>query len=487
MIRNRRRSKAPFIIGGVIVAASAVLIYLNFNPIKPMQKEEYFPQGSLCETADMQFTYASAGSLDMMYAFQTTAFKTGIPNAAYSQLPSGIGAKLNNTQYVYIGAYEENVGALATVLDEAPTLIGDNYNRNGSHAEIKASDKGYINGREADYQFVLISADFGGVIKEYYAAYYSIDTTDEEYGICICSITEGTNDGAKNLCVSWIDTISASIIGNPDFIKPSNFSVAELENEYNRHEEGTGSGNNAIAGIEDIDEIEVTDIDDISETGEEDGSNTDTDVENNTSAGSGNNATGNTTGNTSSGNGSGSNSNGNGGGSTANTNPPHTHTYDAGVVTKYANCISTGTKIYTCGCGVTYTETLPITAHNYVGGSCSVCGAADPNQPSTPSTPTTPTTPTTPSTPSYNGSTDVDHNSFDSPFAGATMTVSVWTSAAADGCVCTMTCPDGSVVTASGGGTSFTFVVTSLEGTYTIHITHAARIGQWGASITFGG
>ncbi len=71
-----------------------------------------------------------------------------------------------------------------------------------------------------------------------------------------------------------------------------------------------------------------------------------------------------TTGNTSTGN---------------NTTAPHTHTYDAGAITKYANCTTTGIKTYTCSCGNTYTETIPVTAHTYSNGSCTVCGTADPN------------------------------------------------------------------------------------------------------------
>lgn len=479
MIKNRRRiSKVPFIIGGVIVVATGILLYLNFNPIKPAPKEEYFPSGSLCEEAGKEFTYKQAGSLDLSYAFQTTAYKIGIPNAPYTQLESGAGAKINNTQYVYVGAYDSSTSALATVLNEVPLIMSESYNRNGSHAEVKVTATGYVNEYNAEYGFIILSADFIGSTKNYYAAYYSLMTNDESYNICICSVTEATSDTAKDLCVSWIDTMAASLSENKEYVEPQ--TVADIEED----EKPTSDNNNTPApSIDDI-----TEIDEI-ETVEDETEETENTSENTTDNGNSNGGNGNVGNNNSGGN------NHNGGGNNNNTssgnnnssgnNVPHTHTYDNGVVTKYANCVSTGTKVYTCGCGVTYTETLPKTAHNYSGGSCTVCGAADPNQqaPTTPSTPT----PSTPPASSYNGATDVDHNSFDSPWGGATMTVSVWTSAAADGCVCTMTCPDGSVVTASGGGTSFTFVVTSQEGTYTINITHASKIGSWGASINFGG
>lgn len=94
---------------------------------------------------------------------------------------------------------------------------------------------------------------------------------------------------------------------------------------------------------------------------------------NNSNSSGSNNSSGNsntgssgssTTGNTSTGN---------------NTTAPHTHTYDAGAITKYANCTTTGIKTYTCSCGNTYTETIPATAHTYSNGSCTVCGTADPN------------------------------------------------------------------------------------------------------------
>jgi len=480
MIKNRRRSKAPFIIGGVIVVASAALIYLNFNPIKPKEKEEYFPQGSLCEAKGMEFLYQNAGKLDLTYAFQTTAYKMGIPAAAYSELPSGVGAKVNDTQYVYIGSYKVSDGALATVLNEVPLLISDNYNRNGSHAETKISNSGYIYDYSTDYQFVTISADFGsGATKDYYAAYYSIDTADEEYSICVCSLTEGTNDGSKNLCVSWIDTISASIIGNPDFRKPT--SIADINLEDDEYYTG-GKDNTTDTDIEDIDIIEETPGEtEIEEDGETDtvsteddsesGSSTDSSSGSGNSTGSGNSPSG---GNGSSG-GNGNTGDGSSGTGTTPSNPStpsHTHSYN-GVVITDSTCYSTGIRTYTCSCGQSYTEAIPTKAHTFSNGSCTVCGASDPSY--------------VPPAPSYNGSTDIDHNSFQSPFGGVTMTVSVWTSAAADGCVCTMTCPDGSTVTASGGGTSFTFVVTSQEGTYTINITHASKIGSWGASINFGG
>lgn len=60
--------------------------------------------------------------------------------------------------------------------------------------------------------------------------------------------------------------------------------------------------------------------------------------------------------------------------------PPaqHTHTWDAGVVTKEATCTEAGVKTFTCSCGETYTEDIPAKGHNYNNGVCSNCGDKQP-------------------------------------------------------------------------------------------------------------
>ena len=55
-----------------------------------------------------------------------------------------------------------------------------------------------------------------------------------------------------------------------------------------------------------------------------------------------------------------------------------THSYTESVVD--ATCLENGSKTFTCSkCGYSYTETLYATGHNYVDGSCTACGAKDPN------------------------------------------------------------------------------------------------------------
>lgn len=56
----------------------------------------------------------------------------------------------------------------------------------------------------------------------------------------------------------------------------------------------------------------------------------------------------------------------------------HTHTWDAGVVTKEATCTEAGVKTFTCSCGATYTEDIPAKGHNYNNGVCSNCGDKQP-------------------------------------------------------------------------------------------------------------
>ena len=60
------------------------------------------------------------------------------------------------------------------------------------------------------------------------------------------------------------------------------------------------------------------------------------------------------------------------------------HSYNAEVTTE-ATCTTIGLRTYTCTkCGHSYTQNIAATGHNFFGGSCSVCGVADPS--GTPST-----------------------------------------------------------------------------------------------------
>lgn len=70
-----------------------------------------------------------------------------------------------------------------------------------------------------------------------------------------------------------------------------------------------------------------------------------------------------------------------GGSSGGSYTPPaqHTHTWNAGVVTKEPTCTEAGVKTYTCTtCGATYTEDIPAKGHNYNNGVCSNCGDKQP-------------------------------------------------------------------------------------------------------------
>lgn len=59
------------------------------------------------------------------------------------------------------------------------------------------------------------------------------------------------------------------------------------------------------------------------------------------------------------------------------TDPSHTHSYTETVSTP-ATCTEAGEKTFTCECGHSYTEAIPATGHDYVNGTCSRCGAIDP-------------------------------------------------------------------------------------------------------------
>ena len=55
----------------------------------------------------------------------------------------------------------------------------------------------------------------------------------------------------------------------------------------------------------------------------------------------------------------------------------HTHTYGEWSITTPAGCASDGIRVKSCSCGDTVTETIPALGHNYVGGICTDCGAAE--------------------------------------------------------------------------------------------------------------
>lgn len=58
--------------------------------------------------------------------------------------------------------------------------------------------------------------------------------------------------------------------------------------------------------------------------------------------------------------------------------PDHEHSYTE-VITKEPTCTEAGEKKLTCSCGDTRTETIPAKGHNYADGECTDCGEKDPD------------------------------------------------------------------------------------------------------------
>lgn len=56
----------------------------------------------------------------------------------------------------------------------------------------------------------------------------------------------------------------------------------------------------------------------------------------------------------------------------------HEHDYKE-EITKEPTCTEAGEKTYTCDCGDSYTEEIPATGHNFVDGECEHCGEKDPD------------------------------------------------------------------------------------------------------------
>ena len=78
----------------------------------------------------------------------------------------------------------------------------------------------------------------------------------------------------------------------------------------------------------------------------------------------------------------------------------HTHSFGDWVVTKEATCIEDGEQTRSCDCGLTETQVIPATGHDYVDGVCTKCGAVKaPDTPVDPDTPDGPNTPDDPNTP----------------------------------------------------------------------------------------
>lgn len=59
------------------------------------------------------------------------------------------------------------------------------------------------------------------------------------------------------------------------------------------------------------------------------------------------------------------------------TEPPHTHNYRASVT--QPTCTTQGYTTYTCNCGYSYKDNYTNGSHNYSNGTCTTCGASDPN------------------------------------------------------------------------------------------------------------
>lgn len=56
------------------------------------------------------------------------------------------------------------------------------------------------------------------------------------------------------------------------------------------------------------------------------------------------------------------------------------HDWNSGRVTKQPTCTEDGEKVFTCTtCGTTKTEPVAARGHSFVNGTCSICGATDPN------------------------------------------------------------------------------------------------------------
>ena len=263
--------------------------------------------------------------------------------------------------------------ATVTILDRAigtyADKAGETVNANGKGIVLAVADDVTITGEvnkllvpandievtvkgSKNIDYIVISGDNSKVILDNASA--DNVTLDGEK-----SAVE-TKNGAKidNVIVTenapgaTVDVGSGTIVGNVE----------------NHAEDATVTGNGTLKKVESDKDITVrTKETDVKNIGDEKITVTDKSGKDTTigTTGSGSSTTVNK-GTTSSGGGS--------------YTPPaqHTHTWDAGVVTKEATCTEAGVKTFTCSCGATYTEDIPAKGHNYNNGVCSNCGDKQP-------------------------------------------------------------------------------------------------------------
>lgn len=138
--------------------------------------------------------------------------------------------------------------------------------------------------------------------------------------------------------------------------------------------------------------------------------------------------------------------------------PEHTHSYTSSV-TKAATCETAGVRTFTCSCGHSYTQSIPATGHYYVDGTCTNCGAADPDY-----NPDAPEKTLTNISATYNGG-DVAVGTAVTDLTGIVVTAhySDGSTETVTGYTLSGTIAEGSnTVTVSYGGKTTTFTVTGI-------------------------
>ena len=263
--------------------------------------------------------------------------------------------------------------ATVTILDRAigtyADKAGETVNANGKGIVLAVADDVTITG---EVNKLLVPAnDIEVTVKGSKNIDYIVISGDNSKVILDnASADNVTLDGEK----SAVETKNGAKIDN--VIMSENASGAAVDagsgttigNVENHAEDATVTGSGTVKKVESDKDITVKTKDtDVKNIGDEkitvtDKSGKDTTVG---TTGSGSSTTVNK-GTTSSGGGS--------------YTPPaqHTHTWDAGVVTKEATCTEAGVKTFTCSCGATYTEDIPAKGHNYNNGVCSNCGDKQP-------------------------------------------------------------------------------------------------------------
>lgn len=237
MLRNKR--KYPYILALIILISAGALAFLEIRGIQIRKPDtaEYYPLVSLnsnIEGSEIQYKYNDA--LPFSYSFSHLPYQADIYQTAYTQVGEGVAGKISDSAYLYIGEYDGTITTgLTKVLDELPTIVSEEYNRNGSYITPKATNTGYINKIPATNTFAVITVakNVSTETEEYFICVLDIVDSIKQKGMLIASLVDGSSDSAKDYAKELVETVAYTLRENHSFteLQDAGEKVSETETE----------------------------------------------------------------------------------------------------------------------------------------------------------------------------------------------------------------------------------------------------------------